>query len=433
MSERFNADGSPSEDSIRNDGAIPWRSQIYGDNVFWDDVYVKASDLDENTSNPPIKKQFRNDGVTGSDAAVRFIDDTGSGVSMYSALSTAVNAEKFTIEFWIKPERSKDEYVVNFGSDCIVGLKKSGGNTRISYNFGDSGVSDVNLNIGTWNHVVLSLDKAISTNVDVYVNNIVYSSDVGSGGLTAGANAYLGYEGSVSDGNNLQGEIDLFTVYDIALTASQTSVRWNDGLGTTTLPAGVVDSNRVLYCTMNDASGNTITNTKGTDLTIAGVEDTDFEWTTGIIGTTGSVGIYLPVFEYQQGNYTTFTTPFPHNYKLETDSQPHIHFALPETPVAGQTVVFEIEYSMAQPFGVFPNTQTMSLTYTATGAEVLYSHLVRNFDAEFDMSEIDFVSSEILTTLKRSVADTYPHDVFLINYGVHYQIDDFGSRLPFVK
>ena len=70
-------------------------------------------------------------------------------------------------------------------------------------------------------------------------------------------------------------------------------------------------------------------------------------------------------------------------------------------------------------------------TYTTTGSEAPYSHIVASFPA-ISMTSIVNVSTSILGTIKR-IADTYEGDVFFLNYGLHYQSDLIGSRKEFYK
>jgi hypothetical protein len=273
-----------------------------GDATCWDDIYVYPEALDANGSNPPVRKQFQNDGQGGTDAAVRFIDNTGAQGNMYTELENATQSGEFTIEFWVKPETSGLQFLFRTSSNCWVRLSNSGSSVRLYYDFGFANFGDQNLNIGAWNHCCLCVSKLFNY-VRAWTNGQLSQDSIGTASIVAESIYTIANEGSPTSSLNYEGTMDLLTVYNVVLTDSQVIERYNNGIATENLPSGITDANRVLYIPFNNNSGNTLTNTKGEDATIAGTAGTDFEWVTGAIGITGSFGVYLKAFETGKRQY----------------------------------------------------------------------------------------------------------------------------------
>lgn len=396
----------------------------------WDDVYTVPSLLDISGTNPPVRKQFLNDGIGGTDSAVRFVENTGAEGAMYVELENTVNAGDFTIEFWVKPERSNPEYLIRFDNNCFVRLAPSGGGAVLSYDFGSTGVSTQLLNLGAWNHCCLCVSKTFNY-ARVWTNGQLTQSTVGNTPISAESVYTIGYEGDIGSSNNFIGTLDIFTVYNVVLTDSQVLERYNTGVPTEDLPTGITDANRVLYIPFDDNGGNTLTNTKGNNALLEGTAGTSFEWVTGAIGTTGSLGTYLPVFEYQARQSAGFTFPIPHGWEIGSNFRPHTHFSVKEQPIAGQTFTLDVEYVLGRIGTVYTNTTITQLTYTFDGTEQPYEHLLWSW-GDLVPTGIDGVSPQLDYTVTRGV-DTFPHDVYLLNFGNHIRYDQVGSRQELVK
>lgn len=412
---------------IEEDGTLV----AQGDATCWDDIYVYPEALDVNGSNPPVRKLFQNDGSGGTDSAVRFIDNTGAEGNMYTTLENAIEGGEFTIAFDIKPERANLEYVLRFSSNCWIRLSRSGGSTRIYYDFGFSGFSSTLLNIGSWNRISISVSKLFNY-TRIWSNGQQYQSSIGTTPIVADSTFSFGFEGSTTSSLNYQGAIDLVQVFDTVWTDANHVAWYNNGIFTDTLPSGITDADRVLHCQINEDSGNTIGNTKGNDLTIEGTENTDFEWIEGSIGNSGSFGVYLKTFEYGQRQSAGLNFSPSHRWVVGTNLKPHVHFSIVEQLGAGDTIKFGMEIVGVDVNGTYPLTDTLVATYTATGDEDIRKHCVVSFP-EIDMSSFSGVSPHFIATFYRYSDDTFTGDVFLLNQGTHYKNDMIGSHEEFVK
>lgn len=405
--------------------------EAVGDATCWDDIYVYPEALDNGSSNPPIRKQFTNDGSTPTDYALKFIDNTGAQALMYSPLDSLLNSGEFTIEFWGRPETAALEFVLNFGTNCFIRFSAVGSNSRLICSFGLSAFSNNFSNIGAWNHYVCVVDKP-NEDVFIYVNNQITNASIGSTAINVGSSIFIGFEGNTAAPFNLQGSMDLLTVYNVMLSPSQVSERYNNGSATEILPTGVTDLNRVLYMPLNDGSGGVIANLKGNSASIAGIENTDFQWVAGAEGISGFFGVYLLAFSHGKQQHAGMSISPSHKWTVGTNLKPHVHFSILEPMSAGETVKFGLEYTLAEFGSSFPNTQILTATYTATGSESIREHLIVSFP-EINMSGITKISPQISATFFRYNDDTYAHDVFLLNQGTHFNNNMIGSRQEFIK
>ena len=115
----------------------------------------------------------------------------------------------------------------------------------------------------------------------------------------------------------------------------------------------------------------------------------------------------------------------PHAWAESTPIRPHIHL-LYRNAAAGNSV-WQFEYKIANVNGDFPASYT-SETKTHTGPASAVRHAI------FAFSEISMVGYKdsccILWRLSRlggNGADTFAHDVALIEFDIHYQSDGRGS------
>ena len=124
----------------------------------------------------------------------------------------------------------------------------------------------------------------------------------------------------------------------------------------------------------------------------------------------------------------------PHSWKEGSVIVPHVHWSK-STSAAG-TVAWLCEYTMANPGDTFPAFQTLATeTETVAGTpdeDTADQHLITSF-GELDMTGME-ISCIIKIKITRDVSeDTYAADAKLLEFDIHYQIDAFGSILPFAK
>lgn len=145
---------------------------------------------------------------------------------------------------------------------------------------------------------------------------------------------------------------------------------------------------------------------------------------------TGLGNLYGLAFNQSTEEEVYFEVQMPHAWLEGSEIRPHIHWTSDDA-AEGTTVVWGLEYSIAEPFGTFPSstTDTMHVDDPA-----LFEHQLDSFSA-IDMTG-KTLSSVILCRLYRvagDAADDYVGDAFLITIDFHYQIDARGSQQEYIK
>ena len=160
-----------------------------------------------------------------------------------------------------------------------------------------------------------------------------------------------------------------------------------------------------------------------------GVSDPDFEVFRQDSGST-TTGVCSYFFATDVEEELFFTIQLPHNYELETDLKPHVHWAVDTYPGAG-TVRWGLEYTIIKEDGVVEYT---TIIYTsATDPTESFTRLTNSF-TDIDGSSIDSLSCILMCRIFRDVSnDTFNQDAVLLEIDFHYQIDGLGSSEPFVK
>ena len=145
------------------------------------------------------------------------------------------------------------------------------------------------------------------------------------------------------------------------------------------------------------------------------------------IGILGSGGIEALGFD---GNATTESVngaaEILHGYLEGSDIEFHVHW-MPTTANAGN-VKWQLEYSWVSKDGVFANPTTLSIVQAAGGT--VWSH--NRADFVFISGVGKTINSAVVFRLFRDPTDgddTYSNDASLIQVGINYQIDVYGSRL----
>jgi hypothetical protein len=396
--------------------------------TYTNEYYVGSAGLSVGGLNPPVVKQFMNNGVQGTDGALRLINtycwiDVSGG---YPALQNVIHTPgaspagtgQYTIEFYIRPTRVANEYIMSLSDKCSVQLTNLNGHPALTVNFGVTRTFFAPLQINAWNHVCIVVDNdPLVRTMNAYTNGVHFTTDTGVGetlmwpsylelGLGANANYYPQYD------------ISEITVYSVMFTEEQALERYNGGTFTGALPTGVLDTDRVLYIPYSDASGTVVTNTKGPDGTVYGFENTNFVWTTGSIG-AGSKGVFLPTYSKSLGQAAGVTIPVPQNWKLDTQISAHLHFSVDKPVPAGETIILEMEYTIAREDEVFGITVTDSATYTGTGLEQPGSHLELSWPPVSVPGTANHPPG-IVATLSRSKTDTFDGDLYFTNFGIKY-------------
>ena len=140
---------------------------------------------------------------------------------------------------------------------------------------------------------------------------------------------------------------------------------------------------------------------------------------------SGSVGVYGEKFDPDTRQDVFFTIQMPHGFSYGTTIRPHIHW-MPLTDDSGN-VVFEFEYTLADIGNPFDDTITDEVTVPSGGNQ--YEHKMTYF-ADITPN-FESVSGMWICRVSRKAddaADTYSGDVCIIEFDLHLQFDQPGSR-----
>jgi hypothetical protein len=163
------------------------------------------------------------------------------------------------------------------------------------------------------------------------------------------------------------------------------------------------------------------------------------EWGTAFMKNGGgtSRGVYLWMFAPDQDEELHFTVQIPHDYKEGSDLFPHVHWTTVTGTPSGSNVVWGLEYTVVAAGGSFPNTVTVSANAlipelgTPSGAG---QHLISGFSS---VSGAGLgISTILVCRLYRAAgdaSDTFPNDVGLLGFDIHYEQDTQGSRDQWTK
>ena len=114
-----------------------------------------------------------------------------------------------------------------------------------------------------------------------------------------------------------------------------------------------------------------------------------------------------------------------HDYAEGTNVIPHVHWS-PTTNDAGN-IKWQLEYSFANKDAVFPGTAFTSAIQAAAGAA--WTQQRADFPAlNGALFRIGLIFAFRLFRDPTDGQDTYGHDAWLQDLGIHYQLDTLGSR-----
>ena len=112
----------------------------------------------------------------------------------------------------------------------------------------------------------------------------------------------------------------------------------------------------------------------------------------------------------------------PHAYKLSSAIYPHMHIFLKSGESAGTTgVTFTFYWELRQTTG----TTSGSVVLSATSAELAANgNKIDLYDSSF--AGAAELGAQLSVTIARTGGDA--GDVVVLTYGVHYEIDQIGSK-----
>jgi len=145
----------------------------------------------------------------------------------------------------------------------------------------------------------------------------------------------------------------------------------------------------------------------------------------------GTIKTFL--FDGSTDEEVHFNAQLPHGFKYGTQLEFHVHWAPMTAPTDGQTVIWYLEYTLAETSNVFPVTANGGPGTHTFASNSQYEHILTEI-ASIDTSDWTSVSGMLSCRLYRDAsADTYNDEIAFLEADFHYQIDRPGSRQEFIK
>jgi len=412
---------------IEPDGTI----QSKGEATCWTDLRVPVSATEVNGSNPPTDALFRDNGqeIPGDSYSVSFLS-TAVGNLIIPDDVVFNTANDFTFEFWLRPVvgtqnsieflRKRDVFELDFRGTNQINLDVKGG--------GGNQNSSVQFNHGSWNYIVVQHDLALGE-TRLYMNNIL--------AITLGADTNNSTRDFEINRSETLFDIDYIAYWDSLLTPSEMTARYNAGSGQQ-LTGNEVGLKGLWE--LNDGSGTTVVEKTGIsfDGTISGgTEGVEWAWIGGHVGNVsrGSRGVILKYFSPDNENELYFDVQMPHEWVLESDIRPHLHWVPNADALPGERCRWGLEFVWTNAGEVFGDT-----TLIYANDNVLSEDPIKN---KHYISEFGFIpgagktlSSMLVCRIFRdatNIDDTFSDFAGLLEVDFHYLIDMLGSREEFVK
>ena len=286
------------------------------DSEKWDDLTVSANDVTLTGSKQPVWGVLTNDGGGVFEGYSNGFD--GGSTDAYGTIPSNANltfADSFTICFWTIPNASVASQAVLFQKSGEWEIRMAG--IRVRFNVNGIGNVQGDMDIGGRNCVVCVYEQFVSgSELRLYVNNELVDTETDASQISdTNQTITMGKRGSGSP-RNYYGDIDEIHVYNKALSETEISDYYNDGLGTI-VPVDV--GALVAGYHLNEGSGTTADNFASTgavlDMTL-----TNPIWADGIVAVLlGSKGIPALMFPPGRDTEVAFTKQFKHTYKQGSD------------------------------------------------------------------------------------------------------------------
>jgi len=227
----------------------------------------------------------------------------------------------YTTSIWIKTTTSSKSDFFNDRSDVFHFYYRLNSDGTFSYFHKDSSDNDViistsqTINDGEWHHIVAKWD---GSTIYAYIDGELIDSKSTSSTYGDNNNVVIGGADNNGDGqvdyNMFNGNIDDVTIWDRALSSSEVSDLYNDGLSdTTTYPVSITEttlSPSTIYAT-DDASGSvTVNDTTYVEIVYQWkVNGNNVSGESGVV-TTHSSGTFdipsIPASNYNNGDTVTY-------------------------------------------------------------------------------------------------------------------------------
>lgn len=420
--------------AFSSDGSI----RLYGDATQWEDLRVSVEATTEQGSNPPVFSLLKNDGNedAGSASAITFEETASGGNTTITDTGTYSFHQSYTIEFWFKPtnqtyfyrnifEKSGSFRIAYWGQGRIYAAHSAIGSL-------DSG--GIRCNIGTWNHIALVVEVGGTplSQAILYINGVEAASNSSEGSLTSNNNTV-----QINNQDTIM-SLDELVFWNKNLSEAEVLDRYNADAGQALVGN---EANVVSAWGFDDSSTSSIVTDKNTttsnDITLVGVENTDYTWIDGHVAATSNAsrGVYTYFFSPDVCQELHFTVQMPHNWKQGTDIHPHLHWIAPESGAAGEKVAWNLEYTWTNIGETFGDTTTIEGSTSLPNETIsAYKHYITELGI-IDATGKTFSSMLVCRICRRTTStdDTYTDFAGLLEFDLHYQVDSLGSVEEYTK
>lgn len=409
--------------------------KFYGDATVWNDLRISANDITELGANPPTWEKFKDNGIAFSGSAFT-LDGTSNYFELphYNAWNVNTNGH-LTLEFWLKPTEiinSREILYKNGYFDCYI---ETTGKIAVNIGIEYYALTPNPIMLNSWNHLVLVYKKtdATHTKLSIYLNGALeierlYTTTFSTNSNDVVFGSFLGYY-------CYEGLIDDFAAYNIPLTLEQVEERYTNAKNPYSWPTGVtVATDVIAHFDFKETSGtiaynDPLTLGSGSNFQIYG---DNFEWSDGYLESQQSQGVYLLAFPDNKVSEVFFTCQFPHDYKLESNIYPHLHYV---SNNSGQIPKFFLEYTWQKIGGIFSDTTVIESSRTLFNIPHSGTHNLIEFPV-INGTGYDSVSSMIVCRLYRDPndsGDTLTGSAYFMEFDFHYEIDAPGSDQLYIK
>lgn len=174
--------------------------------------------------------------------------------------------------------------------------------------------------------------------------------------------------------------------------------------------------------------------TPGHDVRTSGSSQPDM-----VSGFGGNANLYTLQFDgVSTLEEVFFDIQLPHTWKQGSVVYPHVHFSPVSTnsnDAVSRTVRFVLDYTWSNINGAFGVVSSYEMTKAFVPNASLWKHLIAAGAAGLDGSN-KLISSVMKCRLYRdptNAADTYPQDVALNSFDIHFQVDALGAVNEYTK
>lgn len=408
---------------------------------------------------PLVAKVFRNNGSTSINYGT-FTSGLTYGtfnLSGYTELNDAIINGYFSISIWFKMPMSSTGSIFSIVSEndnniIIFSIKTYGARVSIKTEAGSFYSSNYSNIYNTWQHICYVQSGTTCT---LYFNNIpTINTSIIVPITSLPSSGFFTVENVVNSELIVPFKYELtnLRLYNVSLSLDQVIELYNygTGLNVNSHPSGIVEETDVIFNFKNfETSGLTLYNSAplgiGKNITFS----SEPFYVSGC-SCQVSTGVYLPVFPNPLrgtvGSQRSIRFEMSHDWKISSPISLHMHVSSNIPILSGQTIVFLLERTIQDIYGVltenslhiinsaktFNTTSVITYTFTTNYNIPAYANFILVFN-DIDMSNYTSVSTCGAMTLTRRTG-TFTGDIFEIQaIRMHYQIDGTGSRQEWVK